>query len=110
MTDTLELKRIVSKALDDARAAGLSVPRQFEHAVRSVRQVYPEIDESDAVTAVIRIRGNVSGVGDTRRRDDRFTGSPAPASPDAMIRQSRPGYRPGPSRFRRRPYVGSHSK
>ena len=57
MTDTLELERIVSKALDDAKAADLSVPRQIEHAVRSVRQVYPEIDESDAGTAVLRIRG-----------------------------------------------------
>jgi len=91
MTDTLELNRIVNKALDDARAAGLSVPRQFEHAVRSVLQVYPEIDESDAVTAVIRIRGNVSGVGDTRHGDDRFTGSPASDSSDAVIRQSRSG-------------------
>ena len=91
MTDKLELKRIVNKALDDARAADLSVPRQFEHAVRSVRQVYPEIDESDAVTAVIRIRGNVSGAGDTRRGDDRFTGSPAPNSSDTVIRQSQSG-------------------
>lgn len=57
MTDTLELKRIVNKALNNARAAGFSFAQQIEHAVRSVRQIHPEIDTSDAVTAVLRIRG-----------------------------------------------------
>ena len=56
MMDTFELNRIVNKALNNARAAGFSVTKQIEHAVRSVRQVHPEIDTSDAVTAVLRIR------------------------------------------------------
>ena len=57
MTETLELKSIINKALNNARAAGFGFAQQIEHAVRSVRQVHPEIDESDAVTAVLRIRG-----------------------------------------------------
>ena len=57
MTDTLELERIVCKALNNARAAGYSFAQQIEHAVRSVRQVHPEIDKKYAVTAVLRIQG-----------------------------------------------------
>ena len=56
MTDTLERNRIVNKALNNAQTTGLGFAQQIEHAVRSVRQVHPEIDTSDAVTAVLRIR------------------------------------------------------
>ena len=55
MPDTHETRRIIEKALENARAAGFGVTAQTEHAVRALMQVRPEMSEPDAVKAVLRV-------------------------------------------------------
>ncbi|MDH3472763.1 MAG: hypothetical protein OEM59_03635 [Rhodospirillales bacterium] len=55
MTDTEDIRRVIEKALENARAAELGVTKQTEHAVRAVLQMHPELTESEAVRAVQRV-------------------------------------------------------
>ncbi len=56
MVDHVRLKEVIEKALANGRDAGFSVSQQIEHGVRSVLQVFPEMKEEDAVTAVLNVR------------------------------------------------------
>lgn len=56
MVDHVRLKEVIEKALTNGRDAGFSVSQQIEHGVRSVLQVFPEMKEEDAVTAVLNVR------------------------------------------------------
>lgn len=55
MADTLDIRRIIEKALANAQEANLSPTKQTEHAVRAVMQMHPELKQEDAVTAVRRV-------------------------------------------------------
>ena len=55
MPKTHEIRAIVEKALENARAAGFGATRQTEHAVRTLMQLHPEMSEQDAVKAVLRV-------------------------------------------------------
>ena len=56
MTSTYEVRRLIEKALDHARAAELGVTEQTEHAVRALLQAHPEMSELDAIKAVQRVQ------------------------------------------------------
>ena len=56
MVDHVRLREVIEKALANARDAGFSVSQQIEHCVRAVLQVFPEMKEEDAVTAVLNVR------------------------------------------------------
>ena len=47
-----DLENVIRQALADAQAAGKDYLSQTEEAVRTVRQVRPDMTSSDALTAV----------------------------------------------------------
>ncbi len=51
-----DLENVIRQALTDAKAAGKDYLSQTEHAVRTVRQVRPDMTASDAHTAVNMVR------------------------------------------------------
>ncbi len=55
MTDTSDVRRIVEKALANAKEAGLDVTKQSEHAMRALLQMHPELTDEKARQAVLRI-------------------------------------------------------
>ena len=55
MMDTHQTRQIVEKALANAQKAGLGATAQTEHAVRALLQLRPEMSETDAIKAVLRI-------------------------------------------------------
>ena len=46
------LERLIRRALNEARAAGLDQPGQSWQAMREVRRVRPDLSETDAQAAV----------------------------------------------------------
>lgn len=55
MSDTHDIRRIIERALENAKKAELGVTQQSEHAVRAVLQMHPELSEQEAVQAVQRV-------------------------------------------------------
>ncbi len=51
-----DLENVIRQALADAKAAGKDYLSQTEEAVRSVRQVRPDMTASDALVAVNLVR------------------------------------------------------
>ena len=56
MSDTVHIKEVVQKAIDNAAKAGLGFTEQNDHAVRALHAAHPELSEADVVQAVSRIR------------------------------------------------------
>ncbi len=51
-----DLENVIQQALADAQAAGKDYLSQTEEAVRTVRQVQPDMTTSDALAAVNLVR------------------------------------------------------
>ncbi len=47
-----DLANIIRRALDEARAAGRDDTGQTEHAVRTVRELRPDMTATDALNAI----------------------------------------------------------
>ena len=56
MSDTVHIKEVVQKAIDNAAKAGLGFSEQNEHALRALHAAHPELGEAEILQAISRIR------------------------------------------------------